>query len=218
MSLLPLEYQKKTVDLDLGCRAHARVLFFGRAPPPCMAPHTMQAAPEPSEVGRANVERIEQQIRDNMQKAFWDKVEQDAGQRPLTEPTIQWLGELYTDLRSRLGALTPQRADLQHELALALNPDALRDTLRHERVPKDKLEQMVRYVYGKLLALCAASQDRTVRAKQAGILGMLELSDPDLGVFTATFLRETHAILDTIEALLAKFREDVRTMPGVRPC
>ena len=178
----------------------------------------MQAAPEPSEVGRANVQRVEQQIRDNMQKAFWDKVERDAGQRPLAEPTIQWLADLYTDLRSRIGALTPKRADLQHELAQALDTDALQETLRHARVPTEKLEQMVRYVYGKLLGLCAASQDRTVRVKQAGLLGMLELSEPDLGVFTATFLRETHAILDTIEALLAKFREDVRTMPGVRSC
>ena len=173
--------------------------------------------PEPSEVGRANVRRVEQQIRTNMQRAFWDKVERDAGARPLTEPTIQWLSELYKDLRTRLGALTPQRQDLQHELAQALDTDALQETLRHERVPRENLERMVRYVYGKLLALCAASQDRTVRAKQAGLLGMLELSDPDLGVFTATFLRETHAILDAIEALLAKFREDVRTMPGVRP-
>lgn len=151
-----------------------------------------------------------------MQQAFWDKVERDAGQRPLQEQTIQWLMELYVDLRSRLGALTPKRADLQRELAQALDPDALQKILRQERVPKEALDTMVRYVYAKLLTLCAPSQDRSVRVKQAGLLGMLELDDPDLGIFTCAFLRETHTILDTVETLLTKFREDVRTMPGVR--
>ncbi len=179
----------------------------------------MSTAPPLSDVAAANLERIQQQVRDNMKKAFWDKLEQDAAQKPLTPETVQWLGQLYGELRQRLAALTPRRADLHQELASALDVEQLVQVLGAGTVQTPMLEGMTRYIFGKLLTLCAPAQDRGLRCDQEVVLGVLDTQfDVNLGAFSALLLKRAHAALDQIEALIRQHREQLATMPGVRPC
>ncbi len=130
----------------------------------------MSTAPPLSDVAAANLERIQQQVRDNMKKAFWDKLEQDAAQKPLTPETVQWLGQLYGELRQRLAALTPRRADLHQELASALDVEQLVQVLGAGTVQTPMLEGMTRYIFGKLP--CPTARDRGLRCDQEVVLGV----------------------------------------------
>ena len=154
------------------------------------------------------MERLQGQVRTQMQKAYWDLLEQEASARPLSDKTVDWIARLYGELRDRLARLTPRRQDLRQQLAAAMDHEALAQQLRSdEGIPSSDLERAVGFIYERLLALCAPAQDQALRCDRAVLLGLLDTGyDVSFGTFMVELLKRVHRAVDDIEAMIEQFR------------
>ena len=153
---------------------------------------------------------MKEKLETQMRKAYWDLLSQEASCRPLTEKTVEWIVQLYGEVRDRIARLTPRRGDLRQQLCAAMDGEKLAGQLRTaEGVPPGDLQRVVNFVYDRLLSLCAPAQDQALRCDRAVLLGLLDTGyEVTLGAFMVEMLQRVHRAIDEIESMIEQFRQN----------
>lgn len=149
-----------------------------------------------------HVRAVGDQVALAMRRAMHEQIAATAGKSALTEADADWLSKLLSELRDRINALTPHRADLHAELAASLDVDLARQMLLHGAAELSDVHGLVGTVVGRLRQLCAPAQDAEVEEMRTAAL-----AEPNPACVLASLLMRADGILTAIEDLNVQVKE-----------
>ncbi len=117
---------------------------------------------------------LETQVREAMRKAMRSLLRQTFAKEALTAADLAWLRRLCVELRERIDALTPHRADLQCQLHEQFDVDLLMQMLEHDAASAADIAGVATVVIERLAMLCAPCQDADVEALRRTLRGATE--------------------------------------------
>ena len=133
-----------------------------------------------------------QQIQTQMREAMRNLLRETMQKEKLSASDIDWLVRLCDELRNRLSALTPNRADLVDELHRSFDVSLLQQMLHNDALDSMEVLRLGDVILQRLSMLCAPCHDESVASLRK------ILSDTrDIG----TLIYEANVILDDIESL-----------------
>ena len=162
--------------------------------------------------GIRELHALQSQIDRAMRIAMYEMIASTVQKESLSEADADWLAALLSELRDRLNALTPHRADFHAELEAALDVPLARQMLLHGAADQDDANGLVEVVYRRLRMLCAPVQDADVDDLRTTALG-----EPTPGRTLASLLCKADGILSVTEELNRRAREDLLRLEAQRP-
>jgi hypothetical protein len=80
-----------------------------------------------------------------MRKAFYDLIEKALSEE---QPDAEWISRLYAEMRDKLCALTPRRADMHQDIHEALDVNHFEHMVRHKAFDPADLSKLVAFAFG----------------------------------------------------------------------
>jgi hypothetical protein len=157
------------------------------------------------------IEGLKKQVEDGMRKAFFDLIEKSLSEE---QPDAEWIARLYAEMRDKLCALTPRRADLHQQIHEALDVELFETMVRHKAFDPADLSKLVSFVFGHLQGLCSPSRDAEVQQRRVELEAVMAQPDVTFARFAVMFLKNFHMTIDDIENDMAAFR---KTMGNLAP-
>lgn len=142
------------------------------------------------------VNRFRDQIREQMNCAMTDLLQETIQKEAPTEEDVEWLGRLVDECCVRIHNLTPHRADLQASLDREVDVDLLKQMYLHHAFDKDEVCRMSDAVFTRLAQLCDPSQDADVAVRRGRVRGMV-----DGAAAFVEMLMSANAVVDELERL-----------------
>lgn len=144
-------------------------------------------------------ERVRVCAKAAMRAKLMDTLAQDA----MTAEDVAWIEALCTELKTRIGRLTPNRSDLARAWDTEFDVALFVQMLRHHAVDTCDADAFVRMVFERLKMLCAPVQDEAVLEAETTIL-----AEADKGKKLALLLEVANEVLTDIESMLRTLRAD----------
>jgi len=152
------------------------------------------------------IEGLKKQVEDGMRKAFFDLIEKSLSEE---QHDAEWIVRLYAEMRDKLCALTPRRADLHQQIHEALDVELFETMVRHKAFDPADLEKIVSFVFGHLQGLCSPSRDAEVQQRRLELEAVMAQPDVTFAKFAVMFLKNFHITIDDIENDVAAFRKQM---------
>jgi len=169
------------------------------------SPQMFSHPSSPASSGSAKwMEGLKKQVEDGMRKAFFDLIEKSLSEE---QPDAEWIARLYAEMRDKLCALTPRRADLHKQIHDALDVDLFETMVRHKAFDPADLSKLVSFVFGHLQGLCSPSRDVEVRRRREELEATMAQPDATFAKFAIMFLKYFHVTIDDIESDVAEFKK-----------
>ena len=150
------------------------------------------------------MEGLQAQIKEQFQKAFDDLLEQK-----LKEKDFEWVTRLYVEIRDRICALIPRRADVHAQIKEQMDEVIFRQMLDADAYKPEDLVNLIGYVFHWFAQLQSPARDTSTEEKKQALFALLSTPGTTLASFVPVFVKTTHAVLDEIEADKAAFREQM---------
>jgi len=157
------------------------------------------------------LEGLKREVELCMRTAFYDLIEKALSEE---QPDAEWISRLYAEMRDKLCALTPRRADMHQDIHEALDVNHFEHMVRHKAFDPADLSKLVAFAFGRLQSLCSPSRDAEVQQVRAELQGMLEQSDLTFSKWAVAFLKGFHATIDDIEQDVAEFKKNMTKPPS----
>ena len=101
------------------------------------------------------------QMRDIMQKAFWDKVTEDMSKTP---PDHKHVMVLFDEVKTSIRQLIPRRADLHVQMEAAIDTELIDQMIRNNAFSHADLQHALEYLVGMIRMLEPPIEDRNTDA------------------------------------------------------
>ncbi|KAG9440332.1 hypothetical protein H6P81_020497 [Aristolochia fimbriata] len=151
------------------------------------------------EVGK-DASIIEGKIRETMEKAFWDGIEQDLKQ---AVPDYSRVVELVKEVRDELCEMAPK--NWRQEIIDSVDPDILHQVLKSENPDLDYLGRVLRYALITLQKLSAPANEEEMKRRNSEVLNELgEISHANHTLdssFVVAIVKGLRFVLEQIQRL-----------------
>ena len=145
--------------------------------------------------------RIEQQIKEQMEKAWMDVISEAVSSDP---PNYEYIVRLYAEIRDRLAGLVPKNGPTYHRIRDTLDVDFFDQLLRHNCFSGESLVGLINSTFDIVAQLQAPVHDATTLEAKQRVLS----SGQTLAEVVPVFLRETHKRIDVIVEDIKTLREN----------
>jgi hypothetical protein len=137
---------------------------------------------------------IEEQIRNNMKKAFFDLIDETTNSN---KPDIEWLTNLYSELKNRLLSFLKKDGKTYKNLEENFDINLFKQMLENDVFDSESMIKLVNTTFYWIEQLQAPIRDEETKNAKERIF----YSEPNKII--STFLKEVHNCIDNIE-------EDIR--------
>jgi hypothetical protein len=152
-------------------------------------------------------QKLHKQLKQQFQKAFDELLEQK-----LKEKDYEWVTRLYVEIRDKICALIPRRADVHTQIKEQMDEVIFRQMLEADAYKPEDLVNLIGYVFHWFTQLQSPARDASTEKKKQALFALLSTPGTTLASFVPVFVKTTHAVLDEIEEDKAAFRETVQKM------
>ena len=137
-----------------------------------------------------NTDEIENQIKIQMKKAFFNLID---GTVNSENPDYVWITNLYTELRDRLCCFTRKDSKSYFKIIEEFDVELFNQMITNDVFDQNSFFKLVNNTFGWIEKLQAPMRDESTRESKNRVLS----SDPKN--FISTFLKEIHNCLDNLE-------------------
>ena len=142
------------------------------------------------ELSNENIEVIENQIRENMNKAFFDLLDEKVNSE---KPDYEWIAKLYEEIRDRLCRFLKENSKTRQQIIEEFDIELFEQMIINDVFEQESLVKLVNNTFSWIEKLQAPIRDETTKESKNRVLN----AEPTKSI--STFLRETHTCLDIME-------------------
>jgi len=144
--------------------------------------------------------RIEEQIKDNMRKAFFDIIDQTVNS---DKPDYDWIVKLYTELRDRLLSFLRKDGKLYKELNESFDIPLFKQMIENDVFDLESMVKLVNNMFNWILKLQAPARDTETSEAKSRVFN----SEPTKMI--STFLKEVHICIDKMEDDMLEYQKSI---------
>jgi hypothetical protein len=144
--------------------------------------------------------RIEEQIKDNMRKAFFDIIDQTVNS---DKPDYDWIVKLYTELRDRLLSFLRKDGKLYKELNESFDIPLFKQMIENDVFDLESMVKLVNNMFNWILKLQAPTRDTETSEAKSRVFN----SEPTKMI--STFLKEVHICIDKMEDDMLEYQKSI---------
>ena len=145
------------------------------------------------ELSNENVERMEKQIREQMNIAFFDLIDEKVNSE---KPDYEWITKLYQEIRDRLCGFLKKDSKTRKKIMEEFDVELFNQMITNDVFDQESLLKLVNNTFSWIEKLQAPSRDETTNESKKKVLNSIS-ADPTKII--SNFLKETHTCIDTIE-------------------
>ena len=145
--------------------------------------------------------RIEEQIKDNMRKAFFDIIDQTVNS---DKPDYDWIVKLYTELRDRLLSFLRKDGKLYKELNESFDIPLFKQMIENDVFDLESMIKLVNNMFNWILKLQAPARDTETSEAKSRVFN----SEPTKMI--STFLKEVHICIDKMEDDMLEYQKSIK--------
>jgi len=145
------------------------------------------------ELSNENVERMEKQIREQMNKAFFDLIDEKVNSE---KPDYEWITKLYQEIRDRLCGFLNKDSKTRKKIMEEFDVDLFNQMITNDVFDQESLLKLVNNTFYWIEKLQAPVRDETTNESKKRVLNSIS-ADPTKII--SNFLKETHTCIDMIE-------------------
>lgn len=143
---------------------------------------------------------IEEQIKDNMRKAFFDIIDQTVNS---DKPDYDWIVKLYTELRDRLLSFLRKDGKLYKELNESFDIPLFKQMIENDVFDLESMVKLVNNMFNWILKLQAPTRDTETSEAKSRVFN----SEPTKMI--STFLKEVHICIDKMEDDMLEYQKSI---------
>ena len=145
--------------------------------------------------------KLEDLIKENMQKAFWDKLEND-----MKEENYEMLLGVLEDIKNRLINIIPNRIDLHKEFHETIDTKLIEQMLSHKAVDDKYIYNMIQYIINQLKKFDSLDNEPNYEKFRQLINNQLS-SNVKLHIILPRFFRESFLYIEELEENIRNFKK-----------
>ena len=146
---------------------------------------------------------MEEQIKTQMYKAFWDLIETDLKSEP---QNFRHLMILIKEIKYKLKGFVPNRSDIHKEFDENLDINFLEHLFNEKSMNPNHFFELVKFIINKIKHFCAPHMDNDVKKWEKDV--MLTMStEIEYAFFIPYFFKKAYEYIDQIENDIKNFYE-----------
>ncbi len=149
------------------------------------------------------MESIEEQLRVQMRKAFWDLLQEKVEADP---PDVEWLTRLYAEIRDRLCRYVKRGGRVYNKIHGSYDPTLFEQMLRHGAFQSEEMVYLIDLTFRTIAMLQAPVRDEVLKQKQAQVSKLCQ-EGRKFSEVVPLFLKSSHELMDFIDEDLRKIQE-----------
>lgn len=153
-------------------------------------------------VYQTKMERIQQQIKEQFHKAFYDAIAEAVSSEP---PNVEYIVRLYTEIRDRLANMVKPTGRTRQRIHDEFDVDFFKQLLENNVFDGNSLLGLVNTTFKWIEALQTPSRDEATRAAKQRVLE----SGTTMAEVVPVYIREAHGCLDVLEQDLKEFFDNI---------
>lgn len=138
---------------------------------------------------------MEEQIKTQMNKAFWDLVDEKIGK----DLDVVWLVRLYAELPKRLTRWLRPGKSLQIEITNAYDVKFFEQKVKNGAFDKMELLSLINMTFDYVRKIQSPQRDNDLDKSKNEVLKYMEEKDATFGKTVSKFLKSIHTSLDNVE-------------------
>lgn len=151
----------------------------------------------------SNLKPLQDQIEQNMKKAFWDIIMSDMNK---DQPDYSHICKLILEIKERLQNLTPNNTTLKNELNEVLDEKFLEQLFIHKTLDSEHFVNLINFIMTKLKTYCSPSQDAEVQEFENELMAKFR-TNIVYSEFIVFFIPRVHDIIDKIVYQIEEFKK-----------
>ena len=148
------------------------------------------------------MERVQQQIKEQFHKAFYDAIAEAVASDP---PTVDYVVRLYTEIRDRLAHMVKPTGRTHQQIHDDFDVDFFRQLLENNAFDGNSLLGLVNTTFKWIQALQTPVRDESTEAAKQRVLQ----SGTTMADVVPAYIREVHGCLDILEQDLKEFFDNI---------
>ncbi len=138
---------------------------------------------------------MEEQIKTQMNKAFWDLVDEKIGK----DLDVVWLVRLYAELPKRLARWLRPGKSLQIEITKAYDVKFFEQKVKNGAFDQMELLSLINMTFDYVRKIQSPQRDNDLDKSKNEVLKYMEEKDATFGKTVVKFLKSIHTALDNVE-------------------
>ena len=138
---------------------------------------------------------MEEEIKNQINKAFWDLVDEKIGK----DLDVEWLVRLYAELPKRLTRWLRPGKTLQNEITNAYDVKFFEQKVKNEAFDQMELLSLINITFDYVRKIQSPQRDNDLDKSKNEVLKYMEEKDTTFGKTVVKFLKSIHTALDNVE-------------------
>lgn len=168
----------------------------------------MSETKEGDKLNKAILDKLENQIEEEMKRAFYDLLETKfTTDSKLDDETVEWMGSLLQEVKDRIlylikgerGVLAGKRLAMYNEIDEGLDVSFFKQRIKHAAFEKADLGQLVGFTLAKLKDLQSSYRDALLIKVQNKLWADNDTDAFCMGKAFGDFIRAFHTHMDIVE-------------------
>jgi len=150
-----------------------------------------------------NMKKIEGQIKEQMEKAWFDVLKEKTNSSP---PDFDWLERLYVEIRDKLLGLVRKNSKLHIEITESMDIVLFSQMIRNNAFSGEDTLKLIEYVFETCKQLGSPARDTTTDQYKYEVLGLMKAGGT-FGDIVPLFFKNANKSVDNIYNDLQKLSE-----------
>ena len=145
---------------------------------------------------------MEENIKNIMQKAFWDLIENDLKSEP---QRFDHLMILIDEIKNKLKGFVPNRTDIHKELDEIIDISFLKHLFDEKSMNPKHFFELINFIVKKLKCFCAPYMDKEINEWESIVYKKME-NQIEYAYFIPFFFKQTYKYIEMIEIDIQKIK------------
>ena len=158
------------------------------------------------------MDKLNQQIKDMMNKAFYDLLEK----RVADPPDYKWIARLYQEIRDKLCniliILGRKNKYTYKEIQESMDIELFEQMIRHDAFSYDDFYKLIEYIFHKCKQLGSPARDIETDEKLNEIKEFISCGDASFATIVPMFIKNANHCIDNIYSDMKKLKEKLVPM------
>ena len=152
-----------------------------------------------------NVEKINKQIKEQMEKAWFDLLKEKTNNNP---PDYDWLERLYLEIRDKLLRLTRENSNLYNGILESMDIVLFSQMIKNNAFTGVDTLKLIEYVFEISKNLGSPARDTSVDQYKYEVLGLIKAGGT-FGEVVPLFFKNANKTIDNIYYDLQRLKENM---------
>ena len=141
------------------------------------------------------MERIQQQIKENYEKAFFDLLKEKVASDP---PDYDWLIRLYTEIRDKLCKLVKKDCVMRRDMEEKLDPEFFEQLIKHKVFDGKSMYGLIWFTFEKCLELGSPGRDKETKDARDEVISLAQGSEGTFANIVPLYIKNINHCIDLI--------------------